>query len=241
MSEEKPKRLGICTYCGADGPVTEDHVPPWSLFPAGTEGRIAVDACKECNEGAKKDDELFIHVVSLSHDPALVPGDQTIERVRRKIEERRPALVLHTRRDTIRKLRVKTSEGAREAVASFSTEEDKERLRRVLGRYARGIYFHETRSRIPPEERLDVAKLPQPRISSKVEIEKYAKALGPVLEIVDTLEPKQVGAPVFEYRLLVEGNVMILYMKFFDANEFIVLRGFGLDVSEDQAEAPQDA
>ena len=64
-------------------------------------------ACEACNEGAKKDDELFIHAVSISHDPATVSGDRTLERVRRKLEEGRPGLVLHTRRDNVRTLRIK--------------------------------------------------------------------------------------------------------------------------------------
>jgi hypothetical protein len=53
-------RLGNCTYCGRQGLVTRDHVPPRSIFPDPKPQRlVTVPACEGCNEAFKVDDEYF--------------------------------------------------------------------------------------------------------------------------------------------------------------------------------------
>ena len=118
--------------------------------------------------------------------------------------------------------RITSEEGEREARASYSTDEDKARLRGVIKRYARGIYFHETGKRIPPHRGLTVAKLPQPVIASRADIELYGRVFGPALEAIGSVTPRSVGGEVFEYRLLAEEDAMILYLLFFGVNEFII-------------------
>ena len=62
-------RQGNCVYCGAEGDVTRDHVPPSCLFPP--EDRInliTVPACAECHESFKLDDEYFRVTLSLRAD-----------------------------------------------------------------------------------------------------------------------------------------------------------------------------
>src|SRR5258706_567449 len=59
--EKMPRRRkkGKCVYCGAEGKVTDDHVPPKNLFPDDFADLIEVPACFECNNGFAKDDEYF--------------------------------------------------------------------------------------------------------------------------------------------------------------------------------------
>lgn len=219
----RESRTGICTYCGAEGPVSEDHVPPRTLFPSGTVGLIVVDSCRDCNVGASKDDEFFVHMVSLSHDPSKFPGDPTFDRVRRKLEAGRPGLVLKTRRDQARVVRVEPPEGAHDAVIVSSTEEDVERMRRVLSRYARGIFFHETTRRLPSSARVTVEKLKAvPTLNAK-QRKKGLDVFGPVLALLDTLPKRVIGPRTFTFRLAEDGGLdAVFYFCFFDAVEFLV-------------------
>jgi 5-methylcytosine-specific restriction endonuclease McrA len=59
-TRERPKRQrsGECVYCGVIGPVTDDHVPPRSFFPAtAPKNLITVPSCAACNQGFGKDDD----------------------------------------------------------------------------------------------------------------------------------------------------------------------------------------
>ena len=58
------KRTGVCCYCGKEGPVTREHVPPKSFFPKSTSGLIVVDACEDCNNSNSKSDEEVRNVFS---------------------------------------------------------------------------------------------------------------------------------------------------------------------------------
>lgn len=52
--------IGTCTYCGALGPVTSDHVPPKNLFTRPYPRNMwTVPACAKCNGGFSKDDDYF--------------------------------------------------------------------------------------------------------------------------------------------------------------------------------------
>lgn len=60
---------GACIYCGREGPLTLDHIPPRALFaeprPADL---ITVPSCQPCNVGFSKDDEYLRLVLTLKHD-----------------------------------------------------------------------------------------------------------------------------------------------------------------------------
>ncbi|SRR6266404_2332420 len=60
MSRRRKNKDGICVFCGANGEMTEDHVPPKNLFRGfSDDGLIRVPACDVCNKGSKLDDEYF--------------------------------------------------------------------------------------------------------------------------------------------------------------------------------------
>lgn len=60
MSKPKAPRIGTCTYCGEETPITADHVPPKNLFNRPfPPNLLTVPACADCNGGFKKDDEYF--------------------------------------------------------------------------------------------------------------------------------------------------------------------------------------
>ena len=60
MAKNKKRKKGICAFCGIEGEITDDHVPPKNLFEGFPDNElIKVPACKKCNGGSSKDDEYF--------------------------------------------------------------------------------------------------------------------------------------------------------------------------------------
>jgi hypothetical protein len=73
----KSKKLGVCVYCGNQGVVTNDHVPPKCLFPPEKRvNLITVAACEPCNAEFKLDDEYFRLALSIRPD---LPNETTAE------------------------------------------------------------------------------------------------------------------------------------------------------------------
>ncbi len=76
MPQRKKKRLGICVYCGRNGPVTRDHIPPKNLFATRPSNLITVPACEKCNRAACKDDEYFRLTITSRSDIGEHPEAQ---------------------------------------------------------------------------------------------------------------------------------------------------------------------
>ena len=59
----------FCVYCGGTDDLTDDHVPPKTIFPKPRpSGLITVRSCKKCNCGSSRDDEHFRMMLCLRHD-----------------------------------------------------------------------------------------------------------------------------------------------------------------------------
>lgn len=71
----KKQKIGQCVYCGSNGPITKDHIPPGNLFSAPRPNNlIAVPSCFSCNNEASKDDEYFRLVIVSREDTAEHSG-----------------------------------------------------------------------------------------------------------------------------------------------------------------------
>ena len=61
-----PKKIGECIYCGAQGLLTADHVPPRSFYPSiPPDNLITVPSCRECNPRFTQDDEYARLVLTI--------------------------------------------------------------------------------------------------------------------------------------------------------------------------------
>ncbi|MGH9867610.1 MAG: HNH endonuclease [Candidatus Polarisedimenticolia bacterium] len=70
----KSTRNGMCTYCGIEGPITSDHIPPRNLFPERTPYElITVPSCLKCNQSSSQDDEYFRAILSLWEELSSSP------------------------------------------------------------------------------------------------------------------------------------------------------------------------
>jgi hypothetical protein len=54
---------GICVFCGKQAELTDDHIPPKSIYPKKIRSSLkkmnTENSCFECNNGSKIEDELF--------------------------------------------------------------------------------------------------------------------------------------------------------------------------------------
>jgi len=85
MAKQKKDENGVCVFCGAEGKMTDDHVPPKNLFVGfHDEGLIKVSGCKSCNGGSSKDDEYFRAFLIPQDDIASHPQAQKLNRIVRE-------------------------------------------------------------------------------------------------------------------------------------------------------------
>src|SRR5258708_23868875 len=82
MAAKSKHKNGICVFCGAEGKVTVDHVPPQNLFVGFPDaGLIKVPSCDPCNNSSSKDDEYF--------RAFLIPQDAVVSHPQAKILNQR--------------------------------------------------------------------------------------------------------------------------------------------------------
>ncbi len=139
-----------CVYCGTTGCLTRDHVPPKAIFSKPLPSNlITVPACARCNSAASNDDEYFR--LSLQ--------------VRDQMEDHPD--VIRSRPTLLRSLERPQKTGMRNAIMKsivladlvtpsglfvkkqWAIETDTERLRRVVTRIMKGLFFHRRNHRLP--------------------------------------------------------------------------------------------
>jgi hypothetical protein len=150
------RRKGTCAYCDAPS-TTLDHIPPKGLF-----GKpfpldlVTVPSCRSCNVDAAKDDEYFRTVMAFRHDTFDRPdAGNAAERAMRSLvrpggEGFRKGLL-----SKVSEIPVFDDEGVR--LGSIGQlDVDLRRIRKVMERIVRGLYYYYQRQRLPPECRVTV-------------------------------------------------------------------------------------
>ncbi len=182
---------GVCVYCGDTTVLTPDHVPPKSLFLSPRPSNlITVPSCTKCNGGASKDDEYFKNAIVLRDDVANHPDvPQLLKEVMASL--RRPEQKKFTRAfvGKMTPVNLITPSGLFVGRA-MAMDVSGERIRRVLNRTIRGLYYHERGERLPTECQvisIPDARLPDPRI----------------MDLLVAQPPKIIGKGIFSYRSMV--------------------------------------
>ena len=134
-------RTGTCVYCGTQGQVTRDHVPPRCLFPPETRiNLITVDACPTCHDSYKLDDEYFRVTLSIRDDlPQGADAKFLRDQTRRTLRD--PAAAAF--RDAIRAATLRVPRHNPSGVYlghSTALKVDAARVRRTAERIVRGLY-----------------------------------------------------------------------------------------------------
>lgn len=141
-----------CTYCGAKGRVTDDHVPPATIFAHPRPSNLrTVPCCPRCNHDGGQDDEYFRDTLAMREDLSEDPSIQgVIGNYYRSLARPRVAAYKREMIDNIRPINVISPGGIflRRAVGCSI---DGARLARVVTRTVRGLfYWHESR-RLPSD------------------------------------------------------------------------------------------
>jgi hypothetical protein len=181
--KRKPKlKEGECAYCGERRDLTEDHVPPQSLFGRPRpHNMIRVPSCSSCNGGFSKDDEYFQLVVKAGIDPKRFPKEiaSSIETIKSLAKPRRlgfaVALYSNCRRNPAR-LKI-----------------DQKRIGAVLYRIIRGLFYHLTEVRLAPVVTFDfISIIDSPKLAAE-----YETTIAALTERLNTI-----GDGVFRYAFL---------------------------------------
>ena len=187
----------VCVYCGADGPLTDDHVPPEALFPKPRPSNlITVRSCLDCNQGASKDDEYFRLMISMRHDTGDHPAVKSIlPALYRSLEKPKKRGFRQAVFNSIREINITTASGIYVGKAS-GYDVDLRRLDRVAARITKGLYFHELGMRVPETFQVKAHCLDGfDWIDSALNAQLF-NMLGRVL---DSTSPRVLGENVFAY------------------------------------------
>jgi hypothetical protein len=182
--------VGVCTYCGKTAPLTPDHVPPKNLFLSPRPSNlITVPSCEICNGGASKDDEYFKTMIVLRQDVANnSQASRILGGVMSSLGKPERKGFTQSILNSMTRVPVFTESGLyMQQLGAMNVSLS--RVRRVLNRTVRGLFFEERKERLPTDclvESYPDARLPDPRVMS----------------LLMSQPPKTIGDSVFSYRVL---------------------------------------
>jgi hypothetical protein len=145
-------RKGVCVFCGHDGDVTDDHVPPQCLFGSPLpDNLVEVPGCKSCNQGSHMDDEYLKTVLAMRddlHDHPIV--EKILPSVTRGLlRPKFPGLGRRIARSMKARRRFTPSGLYGGIVHTYDV--DLRRIGRVLSRTVKGLFFNEFGRPLPTD------------------------------------------------------------------------------------------
>lgn len=153
----KKKQNGVCVYCGVEGPVTEEHVPPQNLFPGVPNDQLIwVPACLDCNTRYSTDDEYFRMVLTFLEDVQdHLTVQQLVPVVKRSLNY--PEAAGHRRSviNNIERIQPLTASGLL-LPPHFAFRAKDARLRNVIEKTTRGLFLKFSGQRLPDDYHVEV-------------------------------------------------------------------------------------
>jgi 5-methylcytosine-specific restriction endonuclease McrA len=143
------KSVGECVYCGVLGPVTDDHVPPRSFYPAiPPKNLITVPSCEPCNIGFSKEDDYVRLVLAVNeHARGNSDRNEILPAVKRFAEHRRSKNVLSKFYRSLEVGLHQNPQGLYIWAQHFRVE--MQRLDRFATRVVKALFFREKGYRLP--------------------------------------------------------------------------------------------
>lgn len=141
-----------CVYCGRWGKVTDDHIPPESLFPGVPNDKlIFVPACRDCNNQASTDDQYFGVIMSLRDELVDHPSMQAIsEKVMRGLHSRHGVKLRNEILRTIRPVQPISQSGLF-LPQRYAYSVDYARVENFIRRVTKGLFYKTMGSRLPDD------------------------------------------------------------------------------------------
>lgn len=216
------RKVGECVYCGELGPVSRDHIPPSNLFAQPRPSNlITVPACDRCNNAASLDDEYFRLAITTGIDPAKFPNefDLSLEAIHKLSDPQKRGLA-KTMLSNFSKRPLPTPAGLYLGEAG-ALSIDAARIRRVVSRVVRGLFFHHLGKRLSSTHTISVLSdwlspdLPDKELLAEVQV---------VPDFLNSAEAREIGSGVFCYRYRIleeEPDGSIWWLCFYDHHRFL--------------------
>lgn len=144
-----PKSVGECAFCGLEKPITRDHIPPRNLFPKPRSSQlITVPCCEDCRIGWSDDDEYFrLHAIS-SRSARCASAQKIVHKIEASIGKPAKAGYRRMIQSSICEVPVYSKGGIYLGQSSALRVDDK-RVRRVMRRIIKGLFYHERGTCLP--------------------------------------------------------------------------------------------
>jgi hypothetical protein len=207
----------LCIYCRTAKADTRDHVPPDLLFPSPKPNNlITVPACKPCNQGFQKDDEVLALVLSSLMGTNTAGRSVWETKVADGLLKRSPKLrraigsTLHYQPYPFRDGR----KGNAPAVLI-----ERSRLLRVLRRIVRGLAWHETGGCDLADDSIRVLTDAELQVLPLDEAKRLSARFGAGVERI-------IAKDVFEYHFATDADgESAWWLIFYGTARFLALAG----------------
>ncbi len=142
--------LDHCTYCYRSPADTRDHVPPKNLFPRPLPNNlITVPCCKPCNTQLARDDDYFWHaLMTASNIEQRSAASESRARALRGLGRPEAQGLLSSIISSFQRVELQSPGGIYIGHAP-AFQVDNQRIKRVLARIVRALYFTVNRALIP--------------------------------------------------------------------------------------------
>lgn len=218
-------RDGICTYCGNEGLVNKDHIPPKAFFPKPRPSNlITVPSCEACNNGSSSDDEYLSTIYGMIDGiPDIKVARSLEERNIRNFKRVESFKFINALASDIKKRPIYSSRGIYLGKKA-TIEVDKKREDLVLKRIVKGLYFHHFEKRLC-DHGLSIELIDTKEITSKEEDLKLANFASIIINHNATHRFYIDGVfSSFALNLEEQGNIGgIVIMSFYTKVQYIAL------------------
>jgi hypothetical protein len=218
------KASRICVYCGRPEGGTDDHVPPKNLFhnPKPSE-LITVPCCEDCRKPTTKDDEYFRLKLGLNQEVGMHPvAKEKIDVIMRSLQKPQARGLLGMVAADMRLVEMRTPAGLYLGTRA-GYEVDLARIDRVIARTVRGLFFHETKRRLPDD--FDVRVFCDDRLLQELPevLEQLNKTIIQPLAEVDAKVIAD-GAFMYRHRFTADNlNASVWALSFYQGKSFLAL------------------
>jgi hypothetical protein len=151
MNNVETEKVGECAYCGVVGKITRDHVPPKGIFSKPLpDDLITVPACPQCHsDETSKDDEYFRLALQIREGIAEHPDAiKSRPTLLRSLEKPQKIGMVNGLLENIFLADVVTPNGIFIG-KQWAIQTDMNRLRRVVIRIMKGLFYKVKQHRIP--------------------------------------------------------------------------------------------
>jgi len=203
-----------------------DHVPPANLFEAYEESNlVTVPCCRKCNSSASKDDQYFLVFIALREDAKQKPEhDRLWQKARRTLQRKEASKFRQRVTSRIKFVQPVTPTGFILPLA-LSIPIDGLRVIEVVIHIVKGLYFHETKTRLPDTYRViahDVLALQNPPLERMRELSQIGTLIGQL-----QTTPRKIVGKAFAYHWAsnpAERTNTMWLLDFFDGIRFFCIK-----------------